>query len=173
MFSKHATFLKCQAAKRASFMFFQKRPNSEKLLSFSLRTATQEQLHQTTTHIAGWSQVVARLCLPFLEPLQARRTDQKKKKQPGFNKSWKVSKEKQGWDAQIKLLAFKTLSSQNLHLILTPRFMIASQVHVMGFFFFSVCSNNFFMTFLFCFISSCTQLLFHYNFPIKAVQGKE
>lgn len=172
MFSKHATFLKCQAAKRASFMFFQKRPNSEKLLSFSLRTATQEQLHQTTTHIAGWSQVVARLCLPFLEPLQARRTDQKKKKQPGFNKSWKVSKEKQGWDAQIKLLAFKTLSSQNLHLILTPRFMIASQVHVMGFFF-SVCSNNFFMTFLFCFISSCTQLLFHYNFPIKAVQGKE
>lgn len=154
-------------------MFFQKRPNSEKLLSFSPRTATQEQLHQTTTHIAGWSQVVARLCLPFLEPLQARRTDQKKKKQPGFNKSWKVSKEKQGWDAQIKLLAFKTLSSQNLHLILTPRFMIASQVHVMGFFFSSVCSNNFFMTFLFCFISSCTQLLFHYNFPIKAVQGKE
>jgi len=146
MFSKHATFLKCQAAKRASFMFFQKRPNSEKLLSFSPRTATQEQLHQTTTHIAGWSQVVARLCLPFPEPLQARTTDQKKKKQPGFNKSWKVSKEKQGWDAQIKLLAFKTLSSQNLHLILTPRFMIASQVHVMGFFF-SVCSNNFFYDF--------------------------
>lgn len=154
-------------------MFFQKRPNSEKLLSFSPRTATQEQLHQTTTHIAGWSQVVARLCLPFLEPLQARRTDQKKKKQPGFNKSWKVSKEKQGWDAQIKLLAFKTLSSQNLHLILTPRFMIASQVHVMGFFFSRSVLIIFFMTFLFCFISSCTQLLFHYNFPIKAVQGKE
>lgn len=173
MFSKHATFLKCQAAKRASFMFFQKRPNSEKLLSFSPRTATQEQLHQTTTHIAGWSQVVARLCLPFLEPLQAQRTDQKKKKQPGFNKSWKVSKEKQGWDAQIKLLAFKTLSSQNLHLILTPRFMIASQVHVMGFFFSRSVLIIFFMTFLFCFISSCTQLLFHYNFPIKAVQGKE
>lgn len=173
MFSKHATFLKCQAAKRASFMFFQKRPNSEKLLSFSPRTATQEQLHQTTTHIAGWSQVVARLCLPFLEPLQARRTDQKKKKQPGFNKSWKVSKEKQGWDAQIKLLAFKTLSSQNLHLILTPKFMIASQVHVMGFFFSRSVLIIFFMTFLFCFISSCTQLLFHYNFPIKAVQGKE
>lgn len=152
MFSKHATFLKCQAAKRASFMFFQKRPNSEKLLSFSLRTATQEQLHQTTTHIAGWSQVVARLCLPFLEPLQAWRTDQKKKKQPGFNKSWKVSKEKQGWDAQIKLLAFKTLSSQNLHLILTPKFMIASQVHVMGFFF----SRSVLIIFLWlsCFASS-------------------
>lgn len=152
MFSKHATFLKCQAAKRASFMFFQKRPNSEKLLSFSPRTATQEQLHQTTTHIAGWSQVVARLCLPFLEPLQARRTDQKKKKQPGFNKSWKVSKEKQGWDAQIKLLAFKTLSSQNLHLILTPKFMIASQVHVMGFFF----SRSVLIIFLWlsCFASS-------------------
>lgn len=126
-------------------MFFWKRPNSEKLLSFSLRTATQEQLQQTTTHIAGWSQVVARPCLPFLEPL-AWTTDQKNKNQSGFNKSWKVSKEKQEmcksncWPLSHWILRICIY-------FLTARLVIASQVHVMGIFFFLVCSKNFFYDF--------------------------